>query len=626
MDMRPNDRHTHAWFWLLPVGIFLLGLGLRLTCLDCLNLWYDEIASVETAQSGIEALFNDRFGWMLVQSPFHYLLVWLTLQPADPTATATFVRLPSAIAGALLPLLVYGIGRETFGRLQGLFAALFSALSIALIDLSQDVRPYSMLAFLTVLSVYCLLMSERTGSAKWWSAFALVTAANILHAYTALTLVMPALAPYMLWALWRLWSNRSKERRPLYYAGLSYAALAVASLFTLLSLIQVPRIAPDLSKVSLGGILNVCIQVLVWFTRFDLGDEVEVISQLGLLLLAILGVYAGVKAGQGRWVILCVLLCLVPSILLAILSTTNSVFPRYTLFVGPFYFLLAANALASLVSLTNKMSVPATIARTLRVGGAVIAGLVALVFVAGALRFAGAEGHADLTYHPDFRGAARYLSQHATPQDLIVFIDDPSLGYTAAGFYWRGSPPAPAFDARDPRLFAHKGSGDILFVMNSLDSELTTRIADPSQGWTDVQRFHGVAILHEADSDRSVVNSMERLVAKLATVRPDYPPIVTLQGCVAQARGDATRAAELYRKAGSYFLSDNEYLQTAQGFAARGEMEKAWREAAISKFMRPGNPELQIWLAQQLQQAGFESESRIATQVAQALQAAARKP
>src|SRR5439155_13923762 len=136
----------------------------------------------------------------------------------DPTTTSAFVRLPSAIAGALTLPIVYGLGREMFGRTQGLIAALLMALSAVHLNYSQDVRPYAMLVFLSTLSVYCLLMAERTHSAKWWLAFTISTVANLLNTYFALTLLMPALAPYLLWLLWKLRPSKDKHSYPFLFA------------------------------------------------------------------------------------------------------------------------------------------------------------------------------------------------------------------------------------------------------------------------------------------------------------------------------------------------------------------------------------------------------------------------
>src|SRR5688572_16956861 len=160
MDIRSIDRSLYTR--LILAGIFALGLVLRFYCLDCYSIWYDEVASIEVAQRGLNAIFTDRFGWMNVQTPLHYLQVWLTIQPVDPTVTSFLVRLPSAVAGSLTPLLVYALGRELFGRAHGLLAALMMALAIVHLDYSQDVRPYAILTFLTMLSIYCLVIAERT--------------------------------------------------------------------------------------------------------------------------------------------------------------------------------------------------------------------------------------------------------------------------------------------------------------------------------------------------------------------------------------------------------------------------------------------------------------------------------
>src|SRR3712207_133696 len=96
--------------WPVLLGLFFLALALRFYCLDCYGLWYDEVSSIETAQRGIAAIFRDRFGWLGNQTPLHYLLVWLTVQPVDPVTSPILVRLPSALAAALTAPVVYALG------------------------------------------------------------------------------------------------------------------------------------------------------------------------------------------------------------------------------------------------------------------------------------------------------------------------------------------------------------------------------------------------------------------------------------------------------------------------------------------------------------------------------------
>jgi hypothetical protein len=70
---------------LILTGLTLLALGLRLYDINSFSLWFDELASIEVAHRGVNFFLTDRFGWMLVQTPLHYLTVWLTLLPVDPT-------------------------------------------------------------------------------------------------------------------------------------------------------------------------------------------------------------------------------------------------------------------------------------------------------------------------------------------------------------------------------------------------------------------------------------------------------------------------------------------------------------------------------------------------------------
>jgi uncharacterized membrane protein len=86
-------------------------------------------------------------------------------------------------------------------------------------------RPYAVLVLLTTLSVYCLVMALRKGSAGWWVAWAVSTAANLLNAYFALTLVIPALVPYFAWLLLRLRNGPRKSTRLLLAATASFAAV-----------------------------------------------------------------------------------------------------------------------------------------------------------------------------------------------------------------------------------------------------------------------------------------------------------------------------------------------------------------------------------------------------------------
>jgi hypothetical protein len=602
-----------------------LALVVRLYCLDCYGLWYDEVASIEIAGRGVAAILTDRFGGMLVQTPLHYLIVWLAIHAADPAATPVFVRLPSAVAGALVPLVTYGLGRETFGKACGLVAALLVALAPVQIIHAHDVRPYTLLTLFTALSVYCLLRGWRCGSPWWWAAFALATIADVHISYFALTLFLPALSPLLVWMLYRLWSHPARTDRV--YALASFTAIGVASVPALLDLLHVVRATPDLT--ALPGILGA--QLVVYTTRLaptGIGGRLEEVLHWTLLLLASWGAVVAIRARRVESLALCLLLVLVPAILLAAFRTTNIVFQRYALFAVPFYYLMVSNGLVSLASGAHS-----SVTRTMRPrlgkavatagAGAVGAGVL-MLFSVGAFLYFNPDEHWRLSYLPDYRGAARYLSEKAGPRDLIVMADEPALGMAVVNFYWHGVPPAPVYDARDPRLFSHPAGGSIYWVVSFFqnDRDFMHWFSAPDQGWAEVRRFERIVVVRE-DSTSHLLTSFDRLVGKLERETPDYQPVKTLRGCVYQAQGRISQAAQAYREAGPYYPRlGEEFFVSAQGYARRGDMGRAWREAITSKFMRPDNPDLHTWMAASLQQQGYPAESLTEALLAQLLRPA----
>src|SRR5207247_830298 len=113
-------------------------------------------------------------------------------------------------------------------------------------------------------------------------------------------------------------------------------------------------------------------------------------------------------------------------------------------FSMPFYFLLIANGCLSIAYYVLRIAYYASHTNqantqyVIRNSQYVLTSLVLLCFAAGAYNYFSPEAHLPLTYRPDFRGAAHYLSGRVSPQDTIVFVDDPGLGYTISNYYWKG--------------------------------------------------------------------------------------------------------------------------------------------------------------------------------------------
>ena len=560
------------------------------------------------------AILTDRFGGMLVQTPLHYLLVWLTIQPVDPASSAVLVRLPSAVMGALTPLVVYGLGKETFGRAQGLLAALLIAISAVHIGHSQDVRPYTFLVFLSALSIYFLLKAERTGQTKWWVLFTLVTVLDLHFSYFALTLFLPALGLYLSWLVYKAWKQQDKVE--LRNVLLSLAVIALASIPLLLDLLQIHRTAPNWG--IFFDIVGRQVALLpARLAQLGISGSTEEAIQWGFAMLAVVGAIAAVRKRQWKEVVLCTLMILVPALLLAAFRTTNIVFQRYALFAMPFYFLLLANGVVFMWrgGRTWKSK------RLTQAFAGAAATLLVVLLAYSTFLYLSPEQHRRLSFLADYRGVARYLSRQATPEDLVVLVDEPALGVAVVDFYWHDRRPATVLDARDPRLFTAKPAGSIYWVVSFFQNnpEFTEGLSVPGQGWASAKQFERIVVLEERGST-STLSGMERLVGKMERLLPDHQPVRTLRGGILQAQGDVAGAAEAYRSAGAYYPQlGEEFLATANGFADRGQQDRAWREAITSKFMRPGNPDVHIRLADYLDKMGAAAEAAQERRIADAL-------
>ncbi|HET9492831.1 MAG TPA: glycosyltransferase family 39 protein [Chloroflexia bacterium] len=613
----------------LGVGLLTFAaLVLRLATLDAHGFWTDEIASLDVVSLGFPTFVTQREGHLANQTPGHYLIVWLTSLLADPATTTVFGRLPSALAGALTVPVLYALGALLFGRAQGVIAAAMLVLSAAHLNYSQDLRPYSLMTLLTILSVYCLLRAAATGKAGWWAAFAAAAAANALNAYMAVTLAVPALVPLLGWVLLKKWRARGRDPHALRYGVLATGVMLAALAVSALDMLGSQRTPPDLSRLSVGAMVGSVQELLAWFGQFGVGGATERGLQLLVLLLAWAGLLVAVahpRQGTRRYLgaAACALFMLVPPLLLAVFATSTAVFQRYALFAMPFYFLLVAHGLVALYRGREPGPGKAG-ARVVRGVALALAVVVAGAFVAGAYVYLHPDLHERVAFRQDFRGVAVYLSQHAGPDNTVVFLDDTGHGYTVTGFYWKGSPPVPAFDSRDPRLFAHEVRGDIYWVVSLENLDALDRLASADQGWGEAKAFERVRVLRESGS-AGMTESMDRVVGKLEALLPGYQPVVTLRGCVLQGRGHVKEAAETYRRAGPFFPIGNIYLEAAEGYERLGREAFAWREALLAKYLEPYRPGVHEWLAAQLDDGQYAKESLAEEELARLLgQEAAR--
>jgi len=147
---------------LILLTILILGLFLRTYCLTCESVWLDEGYSILWAKQEpsemIEAVSKD------VHPPLYFLILhyWIGLF-GDAEFTIRFL---SVIFGFLAIFMMYRVGSLIFDRNVGIMSSLILSLSVFHIHYSQELRGYSLIVLLTLVSMYFFirLFQERKTS------------------------------------------------------------------------------------------------------------------------------------------------------------------------------------------------------------------------------------------------------------------------------------------------------------------------------------------------------------------------------------------------------------------------------------------------------------------------------
>ncbi len=163
-DAAQRDSRARAWFAgrgsaFVLAAILLLSAGLRIHDLDRLEIWVDEGNSILTARRSLSDIATVL---KLDSSPPAYyftLHYWMAVFGDSPFA----LRMLAVTGSVLLTGVIYTIGRRWMGTAVGLWAAFFVSASSTQIFFSQQVRMYSWLSLLALLSVWWLVRYLESG-------------------------------------------------------------------------------------------------------------------------------------------------------------------------------------------------------------------------------------------------------------------------------------------------------------------------------------------------------------------------------------------------------------------------------------------------------------------------------
>jgi len=175
-----NARATTVLILLLTI----LSFALRVYQLDAKSIWFDESHSLNRASLDLASIasgkqiWGDRVVWDRTHVPFYFFLLHFLIKLAgDSDFTMRFL---SVMFGVLTVPLIYLMGKKLGHPRVGLWAALWATLSPLYLWYSQEARMYTLLVFLGLLSVYCLLRAIGEDKLGWYATYA-VTATAMLY-------------------------------------------------------------------------------------------------------------------------------------------------------------------------------------------------------------------------------------------------------------------------------------------------------------------------------------------------------------------------------------------------------------------------------------------------------------
>jgi uncharacterized membrane protein len=411
----------HRDFFIV-LGLIALAAALRM--MMSRGLWLDEATSVAQAKMD--------FGRMLsymresdVHPPLHQIILWADIRLFGDSEFA--VRLPSLVFGTALVPVLYGLGRDMFGRTTGLIAALIGAIGPAAVWYSQEARMYPLFMLLATLTIWAQLRAVRSGSWKAWLAYSIVTSALMwTHYFSALHVMVQQLAFFAL-----MWTKRGTPSLKPLFKGWLRSTLLIILLTAPVLVIPYAQFDNygnrDTVTLQANGAVEAGAPIYTAISNVAsamLGyHSAETMTQINALWpLGMLAALLALGRGRSRSTMLLAGLVVIPMAVLFVVGLERrDVFELR-------YFAQAVPALALLIA--RAITLAARRKRT------IAAGVIAVCVVLGLALYA--EQTADDNQRVyDFRSALTELNAQQQPGDLLLyepFYLHPTVHYYAPDF------------------------------------------------------------------------------------------------------------------------------------------------------------------------------------------------
>lgn len=330
------------------IVLLLLATLLRLHALDVKNLWNDEIATLAHATAGdVGDVLSSVLDKELPAPPLHFLLIHFFILVSD---SDFFLRFLSVAFGILAIAAAYGLGTRLFGRETGFLSALLLAISPFHIRYSQEARCYTLLALLSMLSLYCLWRAIFGGEPRCWPGFVAFTTLNV---YTHLFALLVLLAEVIFVGGVLLCAAFPRKGPP---QSRRVALRFVASLLVIAVLCapMMPYLFQGMSRqvglAAMGGRMDATPGFFLnmlgsWGSGGGLG-------LLAFLALFLFGMVVSTRSHSNQlWLAFCWLV--VPFVIVFAVPARHGFRPRYVLFMLPLYLLFVARGLSAASEVIN---------------------------------------------------------------------------------------------------------------------------------------------------------------------------------------------------------------------------------------------------------------------------------
>lgn len=377
--MSEIDKGSNWNTWIAIAAVMIAATWLRLHGIADKSFWTDE---------GVSAAFTKLdwfdFGRILWRREGNMALYYLLLRAWSHFGdSVAMLRAFSAVWSVATVPVLYLVGKRLFGEWTGVSAALLWSVNAYSVRYAQEVRSYSMVAFLVTLASYFLIVAVQDDSKRDWKAYIIVSALGIYaHFFAVLVVVAQALT------LWKSHVHPEVIR-----------AVKRIVLFTL----------PAWIFIATTGIGPIS-----WIPRPNVHEMWTIFGDyvghgglpLTLLYIAgmVLAAIAALRSKMRQAYVLAFAWFLVPIVITFVVSQAKPVLmPRYLIVSVPALVMLVAAGIASLPS--RWLATP------------LLTGICWLAL-------GGVRGYYDRDfdlYREDFRSATKYILDHAEPGDAIVF-------------------------------------------------------------------------------------------------------------------------------------------------------------------------------------------------------------